>query len=88
MKNFIVFSLALLCLFSLTSSQFFSNVSLSGTVIGNFSTSFNQCTYWCQNQYIAGCIGYTFDPNSSICQYFSSVFSIQYSTTRNGVFFF
>lgn len=83
MTGKILFSLFCLTLFGHMKAQTtIANTAFTGTLLGTYSSTLSQCQYWCQNQYVAGCVAYTFDSSSNVCQFFSSVSSSGSSSTR------
>lgn len=83
MVNKLVISLFSLAVLANVQAQQLTNTGLTGNVIGTYSISLYMCSYICENQSIAGCVGWTFDSSTSLCQFFSSVASIVSSPTSN-----
>lgn len=82
-RNYFYLCVTLMCIIG-TRAQFqqLSNTAFTGNIIGTFSTSLSQCSYYCQSQYVKGCIAYSFDSVSLVCQFFSSISSNGTSSTR------
>lgn len=60
----------------------FLNQLFVGVVIGVYNTTLSQCSYWCQSQYISGCVGWSFNNITNVCQFFNSVGSVLPSNNR------
>lgn len=71
-------SSAAICLSALSNA----NIAIIGNIIQSYEASETECQYYCQTQYLAGCVAWTFNTESEICQLLSTITGSISSVTR------